>query len=116
MERTFDRSWSAAQAAAEDVAVTITDVDRSRGTILGYKDASTVTISVRQQADGSVRGAFNVRAPSGPDTVLADHLSHAFRPPDAVTGRARARACETGAPQALVRTTESSVADARSLC
>ena len=74
----FDRSWDAARAAAGDEGVTITDVDRARGTIQGYKDASTVTITVWQQADGSVRVGFNVRAPSGPDTVLADHLSHAF--------------------------------------
>ena len=74
----FDRSWNAARAAAEDVGVAVTHVDRARGTILGYKDASRVTITLWQQADGSVRVGFNVRAPSGPDTVLADHLSHAF--------------------------------------
>lgn len=74
----FDRSWDAALGAAADVGVTVTDVDRSRGTIHGYRDVSDVTISCWQQADGSVRVTFNVRAPSGPDTVLADHLSHAF--------------------------------------
>ena len=74
----FDRSWAAARAAAEDVGVTVTNVDRASGTIRGYKDASDVTITVWQQADGSVRVGFNVRAPTGPDTVLADHLSHAF--------------------------------------
>ncbi len=74
----FDRSWSAAQWAAQDEGVTITDVDRARGTIRGYRGTSNVTISVWQQADGSVRVAFNVRAPSGPDAELADHLSHAF--------------------------------------
>lgn len=74
----FDRSWDAARAAAGDLGVTVTDVDRSRGTIHGYKGSSDVAISVGQQADGSVRVAFNVRAPNGPDTVLADQLSHAF--------------------------------------
>jgi len=74
----FDRSWEAARAAAEDVGVTITDVDRARGTIVGYKSTADVTITLWQQADGSVRVGFNVRAPTGPDTVLADHLSHAF--------------------------------------
>jgi len=74
----FDRSWDAARAAADDVGVTVTDVDRGRGTIHGYKGVSDVTISVWQQADGSVRVSFNVRAPSGPDAVVADQLSHAF--------------------------------------
>ena len=36
----FDRSWEAARAAAEDVGVTITDVDRARGTIQGYTTVS----------------------------------------------------------------------------
>ena len=74
----FDRSWDAARGAADDVGVTVTDVDRARGTIHGYKGSTDVTITVWQQADGSVRVGFNVRAPSGQDTVLADHLSHAF--------------------------------------
>jgi hypothetical protein len=74
----FDRAWEAARAAAEDVGVTVTDVDRSSGTIRGYRDATNVTITVWQQADGSVRVAFNVRAPSGPDAALADRLSHAY--------------------------------------
>ena len=74
----FDRSWDAALAAADDSGVTITAVDRARGTIQGYKGASTVTITLWQQADGSVRVGFNVRAPSGTDTALAEYLSHAF--------------------------------------
>src|SRR6185369_5783175 len=36
----FDRSWEAARAAAEDVGITITDVDRTRGTIQGYKNVA----------------------------------------------------------------------------
>jgi hypothetical protein len=74
----FDRSWEAARAAADDCGVTVTDVDRASGTIRGYKDVSQVTITVWRQADGSVRVGFNVRTSRGPDTVLADHLSHAF--------------------------------------
>jgi hypothetical protein len=74
----FDRSWEAARAAAADVGVTITDVDRARGTMLGYYGASQVTITAWQQADGSVRVGFKVRAPNGPDAELADHLSEAF--------------------------------------
>jgi hypothetical protein len=74
----FDRSWEAARAAAADVGVTITDADRARGTMLGYYGASKVTITAWQQADGSVRVGFKVRAPNGPDAELADHLSEAF--------------------------------------
>jgi hypothetical protein len=74
----FDRSWDAARAAAYDVGVTTTHVDRARGIISGYQGASTVTITVWQQADGSVRVAFNVRASSGPDAELANELSAAF--------------------------------------
>jgi len=74
----FDRSWAAAQAAAEDVGVTITDVDRASGTIHGYRSTADVTVTVWQQADGSVRVAFNVRAPSGPDSALSDQLSSAY--------------------------------------
>jgi hypothetical protein len=74
----FDRSWDAALAAAEDVGVVVTASDRARGTIQGHKGVSKVTITLWQQADGSVRVGFNVRAPSGPDADLADHLSQAF--------------------------------------
>ncbi|MCC6763233.1 MAG: hypothetical protein IT293_01100 [Deltaproteobacteria bacterium] len=74
----FDRSWDAAQGAAADLGVTITGVDRARGTIVGYRGSSTVTVTVWQQADGSVRVGFNVKAPTGPDAELADHLSNAF--------------------------------------
>ena len=74
----FDRSWEAARGAAADLDVTITDADRARGTMQGYRGSSNVTITAWQEADGSVRVSFKVRAPSGPDTVLADHLSEAF--------------------------------------
>jgi hypothetical protein len=74
----FDRAWDAARAAADDVGVSVTDVDRARGTIRGYKDATDVTVSLWRQADGSVRVSFNVRAPSGPDAELADRLSDAY--------------------------------------
>ena len=44
----------------------------------GYRGRSDVTITAWQQADGSVRVGFNVRAPNGPDAELADALSRAF--------------------------------------
>jgi len=74
----FDRSWDAALGAADDVGVTVTDVDRERGTIRGYKNDADVTITAWQQADGSVRVGFNVTGPRGPDSNLVDHLSYAY--------------------------------------
>jgi uncharacterized lipoprotein len=74
----YDRAWEAARGAADDLGVTITDVNRERGTMLGYKNDADVTITVWQQADGSVQVGFNVRAPRGPDSDLADRLTYAY--------------------------------------
>ena len=74
----YDRAWEAARGAADDLGVTITDVNRERGTMLGYKNTADVTITVWQQADGSVQVGFNVRAPRGPDSDLADRLTYAY--------------------------------------
>ena len=52
---TFDRSWSAALAAAQDEGVRIASEDRGSGVIRGYRDEQEITINVRTQADGSVR-------------------------------------------------------------
>jgi len=55
----FDRSFSAASGAMRDQGLTITSEDRSSGTIVGKIEGGTVTASVRQQADGSVRVQFD---------------------------------------------------------
>jgi hypothetical protein len=75
---TFDRAWSAALGAADDVGVSVSSADRTSGIIRGTTAADDVTIRVFTQADGSVRVEFNVKGASGSDAVLADRLSSAY--------------------------------------
>ena len=75
---TFDRSWSAAIAAAQDEGVRITSEDRMNGVITGSRGEQGVTINVRTQADGSVRVEFSARGPKGPETGLASRISQAY--------------------------------------
>jgi len=74
----FDRSWNAALAAADDVGVSVTSADRTSGVIHGTTASDDVTIRVFTQADGRVRVEFNVQGVSGSDAVLADRLSSAY--------------------------------------
>ena len=75
---TFERSWSAAQDAMEDVGVRIVSADRNSGIIRGTRDAVDATVTVRTQADGRVRVEFNARGPSGQDPHLADRIYQAY--------------------------------------
>ena len=75
---TFDRAWSAAIAAARDEAVQILSEDRASGIIVGNRGEQEVTISVRSQADGSVRMEFSARGPKGSDPGLAGRISRAY--------------------------------------
>jgi hypothetical protein len=75
---TFDRSWSAALAAAQDEGVRIASEDRVSGVIRGYRDEQEVTINVRTQADGSVRVEMSARGPKGSDPGLASRISRAY--------------------------------------
>ena len=74
----FDRSWNAAVAAAQDVGVRIQSEDRTRGVITGATDSRDVTITVATQADGSVRVEISARGPQGGDTNLANDISRAY--------------------------------------
>jgi hypothetical protein len=74
----FDRSWNAALAAADDVGVNVYSADRTSGVIRGTTSADDVTINVFTQADGRVRVEFNVKGRSGSDSVLAERLSTAY--------------------------------------
>jgi hypothetical protein len=74
----FDRSWSAAIAAARDEGVRITSEDRSNGIITGSRGDQQVTISVRTQADGRVRVEFGARGPKGSEPGLASRISQAY--------------------------------------
>jgi len=75
---TFDRSWSAAIAAARDEGVQILSEDRASGVIIGNRGEQEVTINVRNQADGSVRMEFGARGPKGSDPGLAGRVSRAY--------------------------------------
>ncbi|WP_321913433.1 hypothetical protein [Paraburkholderia sp. J11-2] len=55
----FDRSFAAASGAMRDEGLTITTQDSASGIIVGGRDGTTVTASVRQQADGSVVVQFH---------------------------------------------------------
>ena len=72
----FDRSFSAASGAMRDQGLTITNEDRSSGTIVGKVESGTVTASVRQQADGSVRVQFD--ASGVRDSGLIDRVSRSY--------------------------------------
>ena len=75
---TFDRAWSTAIAAARDEGVQILSEDRASGIIVGNRGEQEVTISVRSQADGSVRMEFGARGPKGSDPGLAGRISRAY--------------------------------------
>ena len=74
----FDRAWSAALGAADDVGVSVSTADRTSGTIYGTTRGEDVTIRVLTQADGRVRVEFNVKGASGSDAVVAERLSSAY--------------------------------------
>ncbi len=72
----FDRSFSAAAGAMRDQGLAITVEDRSSGTIVGKVENGTVTASVRQQADGSVRVQFDANGVRDP--ALIDRVSRGY--------------------------------------
>ena len=74
----FDRAWDAAVGAAYDEGVQVTVQDRGSGLIRGTRGDSSVEITVRSQADGSVRVAINARGPRRRDTALADQINQAY--------------------------------------
>jgi hypothetical protein len=75
---TFDRSWNAAVAAAQDEGVRIASEDRVNGVIRGVRNEQEVTINVRTQADGNVRVEIGARGPKGSDPGLAGRISRAY--------------------------------------
>jgi hypothetical protein len=75
---TFDRSWNAAVAAAQDEGVRIASEDRVNGVIRGFRGEQEVTINIRTQADGNVRVEIGARGPKGGDPGLAGRISRAY--------------------------------------
>lgn len=74
----FDRVWDAAYGAAADTGVQIQSADRGSGVIRGIKDAVSVTIHVRGQADGSVVAEIKATGPAPHDRVVSQQLSQAY--------------------------------------
>ncbi|BDB27340.1 penicillin-binding protein [Cupriavidus sp. P-10] len=72
----YDRSFYAAADAMRDQGLVITSQDAMAGTVVGRKDSDTVTASVRQQGDGSVRVEFNSASPR--DGGLLDRVSRSY--------------------------------------
>lgn len=72
----FDRSFSAAAGAMRDEGLALTVQDPGTGNIAGGLDGSTVTASVRQQADGSVVVQFN--SGNARDPALLDRISRSY--------------------------------------
>jgi hypothetical protein len=65
----FDRSFAAAAGAMRDEGLTVTVEDRARGSVVGTSGGGTVTASLHQQPDGSVRVQFDSRAVRDPDLI-----------------------------------------------
>ena len=65
----FDRSFAAAAGAMRDEGLTVTVEDRAMGNVVGTGDGGTVTATLHQQADGSVRVQFDSRAVRDPDLI-----------------------------------------------
>ena len=72
----FDRSFGAAAGALRDQGLAITTEDRNSGTIIGKTGSGTVTASVRQQADGSVRVQFDTSGVN--DSGLIGRISNSY--------------------------------------
>ena len=72
----FDRSFAAASGAMRDQGLAVNVEDRGSGTIVGTLGGATVTASVRQQADGSVRVQFDANGPRDP--ALIDRISRSY--------------------------------------
>ena len=74
----FDRSWTAALAAAAEVGVSVYESNRTSGTIRGIKDGSDVTINVSTGSDGRIRVEFNVKDPLPTRSTIAAQLQDAY--------------------------------------
>ena len=72
----FDRSFAAASGAMHDEGLVITVQDPASGNVVGTFEGSTVTASVRQQADGSVVVQFN--SVDARDPTLLNRISRSY--------------------------------------
>ncbi len=74
----FDRSWNAALAAAQDAGIAVSVADRNSGRIYGRRNTADVTIGVIPQADGSLRVQFDAQGLAPQDQGLQDRFVQAY--------------------------------------
>ncbi|MDN3919636.1 DUF3568 family protein [Roseateles violae] len=74
----FDRSWDAALGAANDAGVQVTSADRASGRIRGNKAGAAVYIDLNQQADGSLKVAFNAPDAKESNPTLQERWTAAY--------------------------------------
>lgn len=72
----FDRSFSAAAGAMRDQGLAVEVEDRASGTVVGRQGDGTLTATLRQQADGSVRVQFDSSRVRDPQ--LIDRVSRSY--------------------------------------
>jgi len=75
---TFDRAFDAALGALTDQGLRITSQDRSSGNIAGTRGTLTVTATVRPQADGTTRVAFNTSGEQAADAGIQQRVLGAY--------------------------------------
>lgn len=66
---TFDRAFDAALGAMSAQGLSIATQDRASGVIVGRRGAMSLTASVRPQADGTTRVAFDQSGGADPELV-----------------------------------------------
>ena len=74
--RTFDRAYDAALGALSDQGLRIVSQDRASGQIVGTRGNSSVSASVRPQADGTTRVEFSTSGE--PDAGLSQRVLSAY--------------------------------------
>ncbi len=74
----FDRSWNAALAAAQDVGIAVTQADRTSGRIYGRRNGADVLVSVLPQANGSLRVQFDAKGLGPQDQTLSERFTQAY--------------------------------------
>ena len=74
----FDRSWNAALAAAQDVGIAVTQADRSTGRIYGRRNSADILVSVLPQANGSLRVQFDAKGLGPQDQTLSERFTQAY--------------------------------------
>jgi hypothetical protein len=71
---TYDRAFDAALGAISGQGLSITTQDRASGMIVGRRGNTTISASVRPQADGTTRVSFDQGGPAGQEPQLVQQV------------------------------------------